>query len=42
MEDINFKAPRGLNRQQVLTLGSCAWVGARHNVIVIGPTEIAT
>ncbi|MGH8526220.1 MAG: ATP-binding protein [Gammaproteobacteria bacterium] len=40
IEDINFKAPRGLNRQQVLTLGSCAWVGARHNVIVIGPTGI--
>lgn len=40
IEDINFKAPRGLNRQQVLTLGSCAWVGARHNVIIIGPTGI--
>jgi DNA replication protein DnaC len=40
IEDINFKAPRGLNRQQLLSLGSCAWVGARHNLIVIGPTGI--
>jgi DNA replication protein DnaC len=40
LEEVNFKAPRGLSRQQVLTLGSCAWVEARHNLIVIGPTGI--
>ena len=32
--------PRRLNRQQVLTLGACAWVAERHNLIVIGPTGI--
>lgn len=40
LENVNFKAPRGLNRQQVLTLGSGAWVEAHHNLIVIGPTGI--
>ncbi|MGH8471287.1 MAG: ATP-binding protein, partial [Gammaproteobacteria bacterium] len=40
IEDINFKTPRGLNRQQLLTLGNCAWVEARHNLITIGPTGI--
>ncbi len=31
IEDINFKTPRGLNRQQLLTLGNCAWVEADHH-----------
>ena len=40
LEDVNFKHPRGLNRQQVLSLGSCNWIQERHNLLIIGPTGI--
>jgi DNA replication protein DnaC len=40
LENIDFKAPRRLNRQVVLSLGTCAWVGERHNLILTGPTGI--
>jgi DNA replication protein DnaC len=39
-EDIDFKHPRGLDRQQVLGLGSCNWIQDRHNLILTGPTGI--
>ena len=40
LEDVDFKTPRGLKRQQILTLGSCSWVQDGHNLIVTGPTGI--
>ena len=40
LEDVDFKHPRGLNRQQVLSLGSCSWVQDRHNLLITGPTGI--
>ncbi len=40
LEDINFKHPRHLDRQQVLGLGSCSWIQSRHNLVIIGPTGI--
>jgi DNA replication protein DnaC len=40
LEDVNFKHPRGLDRQQVLSLGSCAWIQSRHNLLISGPTGI--
>jgi DNA replication protein DnaC len=40
LEDVNFKARRNLNRQQVLSLGACAWITQRHNLLVSGPTGI--
>jgi DNA replication protein DnaC len=40
LEDINFKHPRHLDRQQVLGLGSCTWIHSRHNIVIIGPTGI--
>ena len=40
LEDVDFKHPRGLNRQQVLSLGSCNWVQDQHNLLIIGPTGI--
>lgn len=42
LENVNFKTVRGLNRQQVLTLGSCAWIAEHHNLILIGPTDPLT
>lgn len=40
LEDIDFKHPRGLNRQQVLSLSSCNWIQERHNLLITGPTGI--
>ena len=40
LENVNFRAPRGLNRQQVLSLGSCGWIAEHHNILISGPTGI--
>jgi DNA replication protein DnaC len=40
LEDVNFKHPRGLDRQQVLSLGDCGWIQGRHNLVITGPTGI--
>lgn len=40
LEDVNFKHPRGLDRQQLLSLGSCSWIQSRHNLLITGPTGI--
>jgi len=40
IEDVDFKHPRGLDRQQVLSLGNCGWIQSRHNLLIIGPTGI--
>jgi DNA replication protein DnaC len=37
LEDVDFKHPRGLNRQQVLSLGSCSWVQDQYNLLITGP-----
>ena len=37
LEAVDFSHPRRLNRQQVLTLGACAWIAERHNLVVTGP-----
>ena len=38
VEDIDFRAPRGLERSVVLSLAQGAWVREHHNVLVTGPT----
>ena len=38
LEDVDFKHPRGLNRQHVLSLGSCSWIQDRYNLLITGPT----
>jgi DNA replication protein DnaC len=40
LENVDFKHPRGLDRQQVLGLGNCAFVENRHNLLITGPTGI--
>jgi DNA replication protein DnaC len=40
MEDIDFKHPRGLDRQVVLGLGNCGFIQNRHNIVIMGPTGI--
>lgn len=38
LENVEFKHSRGLNRQQVLSLGSCSWVQDQHNLLITGPS----
>ncbi len=40
LEDVDFKHPRALDRQQVLSLGNCAFIEQRHNLLISGPTGI--
>jgi len=38
IEDIDYRAPRGLQKSVILQLSSCDWVRNAHNVIITGPT----
>jgi DNA replication protein DnaC len=40
LEDVDFKHPRALDRQQVLSLGNCSWIQSRYNLVIAGPTGI--
>jgi DNA replication protein DnaC len=40
VEDIDFHAPRGLNRAQILELAESRWVDAHQNVLVVGATGL--
>jgi DNA replication protein DnaC len=40
VEDIDFHAPRGLNRTLILELAESRWVEAHQNVIVVGATGL--
>ncbi len=38
IEDIDFKARRGLKRQAIMALGRCDWIRDALNVVITGPT----
>ena len=40
VEDVDFRAARGLDRGLFLELASCAWVRARHGLLLTGPTGV--
>ena len=40
VEDVDFRAPRGLDRALFQKLASCAWVRDHHHLVVVGPTGI--
>jgi DNA replication protein DnaC len=40
VEDIDFRTPRGLNRQTVAALAGATWVAHGHNLVVTGPTGV--
>ncbi|MDA1094938.1 MAG: IS21-like element helper ATPase IstB [Acidobacteria bacterium] len=40
LEAVDFAHPRRLKRPQVVSLGSCAWIADRHNLVITGPTGI--
>jgi DNA replication protein DnaC len=38
VEDLDFRAPRGLDRSVVMNLAQAGWVAAHHNLLISGPT----
>jgi DNA replication protein DnaC len=40
LEDLNLRQPRGLSRQVLVELATPAWITARRNVLVTGPTGV--
>ena len=40
VEDINFKSSRGLNKSEVLELGTCRWIKEHRNLIITGATGV--
>jgi len=40
LEDVDWQAPRGLDRQVVLSLGRCAWIREHLNLLITGPTGV--
>jgi len=40
VEDIDFRTPRGLDKNLILALAGCQWVTKNQNVIITGPTGV--
>lgn len=40
VEDINFRAARGLDRSVLLRLAGCEWIGQHQVVLIVGPTGV--
>ena len=40
IEDLDFRRPRGLERQTVLHLAECHWVNQHQAVLIVGPTGV--
>ena len=40
VEDIDFRAPRGLDRSVIMSLAQATWAAAHHNLLITGPTDI--
>src|SRR5215469_6876055 len=38
VEDIEYRADRKLDRDQILQFGTCAYIGERRNIIILGAT----
>jgi len=42
LEDVDFRSPRGLDRAQLASLGSCDWIRLAQNLLFHGATELTT
>lgn len=42
VEDLDYRAPRGLDKALMLQLSACRWVHEGLNLIINGPTETLT
>ena len=40
IEDIDFRHPRGLDKNLFLSLAGCGWIQDHHNIIITGPTGV--
>jgi DNA replication protein DnaC len=40
IEDIDFKAPRGIDKSLILRLANCDWIRNAQNIIITGPTGV--
>ena len=40
MEDLDLRAPRGLDKALMASLGECTWIRRHMNVIITGPTGV--
>lgn len=40
VEDIDYQAPRGLDRNVIANLSTCEWVSKHFNTIITGPTGV--
>ena len=40
IEDIDFRSRRGLDKELVLYLSSCEWIGKHRNILITGPTGV--
>jgi len=40
IEDIDYKAPRGLDKSVILSLSNCDWITRTQNIIITGPTGV--
>jgi DNA replication protein DnaC len=38
LEDIDYSAPRGLDKSLLLSLANCQWIREHHNCLIAGPT----
>lgn len=38
LEDIEYKAQRGLDTSLLTSLASCQWIRSHHNILIVGPT----
>jgi DNA replication protein DnaC len=38
LEDIDYGAPRGLDKKLMLSLAGCQWIREHHNCLITGPT----
>ncbi len=38
IEDIDYRASRGLDKPLIQKLATCQWIRAHHNLLVVGPT----
>ena len=40
IEDIDYKAPRGIDKSVILRLANCDWIRNAQNIIITGPTGV--
>lgn len=40
LEDVDYRASRGLDKGQMAHLGQCRWVTSKQNILITGPTGV--